>query len=188
METLEQLQDYLAGVPAGPVPDAASLAGRLAQCWDQIDGSGAVGVTAADLAGRLQNVFWRPPILSFRVQQNGTTSSGPPLRWELDVSSRMVMQSRPPVRPFTPTRPKFNTFEIAEQIARLITDHRDDPRLRWYSDGGVRVAVGIIFPEGTGFKQTVSNRRRKFRFALDERLTAAGWRRVKDYVYAPPGK
>jgi len=85
-----------------------------------------------------------------------------------------------------PVRPKSNMVELAEQVLPLILAHRQDNRLRWYSDGSVRVAVGVMLPEGAGFKQNVSHRRRKFRLALDEKLTAAGWRKVKDYVYAPP--
>jgi hypothetical protein len=192
MEPMEQLLDYLATVPVGAVTDTADLAECLAACWDEYAGSSETDVAAAELAGRLHSAVWRPPVLSLEFEPKTGAARrrfGAPLpRWLLDTEKRSVTQSIQPSRPPSPNRPKLNIVELAQQITRLVVEHRDDFRLRWYSDGSVRVAVGVIFPEGAGFKQTVSNRRRKFRMALDEKLTAAGWRRVKDYVYGPPAK
>ena len=187
---MEKLREFLAILPAGLVVDPRELAGLLAPCLGEFAGWTGRDVEDAELAERIQRAVWRPPFLKIAVGTGVESSpgvpSGPAQEWELDLNTNRASLAKPPPRPFQPTRPKFNMPELAEQVARLIQERRQDPRLRWYSDGSVRFAVGIMFPEGAGFKQTVSNRRRKFRLAMDEKLTAAGWRRVKDYVYAPP--
>jgi hypothetical protein len=188
MSPLEKLLELLATLRPGPLRMTEDLGNLLANCWENFAGSGEITVTAADLPGRIRAVVWRPPVLSFELSPNqaavrdsGETSQ----RVELDVEKQHLMVAKASSSP-PPTRAKSNMIELAEQIVRLVLTRRPDNRLRWYSDGSVRVAVGTILPEGTGFKQTVSNRRRRFRLALDEKLTAAGWRKVKDYVYAPP--
>lgn len=189
---MEQLLEYLATTPKGTVAVTDELAPLLAACWDGLAGSRATGVAAADLPERIHNVYWHPPLLSFKLVPNTPPDRDAPHaplpRWEADLNRRTVTRARPPTPPpsSAPPKSKFNMPTLADTITRLVIEHRPDSRLRWYDDGCVRVAVGTIFPEGGGFKQTVSNRRRKFRLALEEKLTAAGWRKVKDYIFAPP--
>lgn len=187
---MQTLVEYLTAHPPGPIAESGELATQLTACWGQFTGNSGARVPAPELPLRLRNATWRPPILSFELAQAAAANAGDPhpdtLRWVLDVEQRTAALAPPAHASFPPARPKHNMLELAEQIVRLILARREDLRLRWYSDGSVRVAVGAILPEGVGFKQTVSNRRKKFRLALDEQLPAAGWRKVKDYVFAPP--
>lgn len=187
---MEQLRDYLASLPAGPVAEAGVLAAEVAACWEHFAGSSAARIPAAEVLWRLRNAIWRPPLLSFDLasgaREEASFASPAALRWALDVENETAAVAAPAHHGTAPTRPRLDMAELAEQIVRLILAHRRDHRLRWYSDGSVRVAVGTILPEGAGFKQTISNRRRKFRRALEDQLPTAGWRKVKDYVFAPP--
>lgn len=65
---------------------------------------------------------------------------------------------------------------LADELAQAVTNRRDDPRLKWYADGTVRVLV-TSFVKGL-YKQTEVGRRQRFRAALDRRLDAAGWRKL----------
>ena len=64
---------------------------------------------------------------------------------------------------------------IADEIARKIASGEADDQLSWLGDGSVRVELGRIFPERSGYKQTVQGRRQRLREALIERLTTKGW-------------
>ncbi len=187
---MERLRDYLASLPAGPVAETEALATEVAACWEHFTGSSAARIPAAEVLWRLRNAVWRSPLLSFDLASEAQGEAGlagpAALRWEMDVENETAAIAAPAHHGAAPTRPRLDMAELAEQIVRLILAHRQDHRLRWYSDGSVRVAVGTILPEGVGFKQTISNRRRKFRRALEEQLPTAGWRKVKDYVFAPP--
>jgi hypothetical protein len=183
MDPMEMLRRYLAGVASGRVADTRELAVNLAPCWDHL--RVRAGARIAELGPGVQQAFWYPPILRLIVGAGSGSSQDPEQRWEINVERQTVSQARPSgPEPHS----KFNIGGIVDQVVRMTLERRQDPRLRWYSDGSVRIAVGVIFPEGVGFKQTVSSRRRKFRLSLHEKLQAAGWRRLKDYVYAPPSR
>jgi hypothetical protein len=57
---------------------------------------------------------------------------------------------------------------IADEVAVKIGSGEADDRFRWLGDGRVRVEVGRIFPEGSGYKQTVQGHRRRLREALTQ--------------------
>jgi hypothetical protein len=183
MDPLEKLRAYVASIKVGRVTDLRDLAEHLAGAWGRLNSRGAARVNGVDLVARLQQASWHPPVLRMVIGNHSGEPANPGDRWEINVENETV---EPVNVPAAFPRPNFDMSGIVDQMVRAALERRRDPRLRWYSDGSVRIAVGEIFPEGVGFKQTVSSRRRKFRLALDERLRAAGWRRVKDYVYAPP--
>jgi hypothetical protein len=64
---------------------------------------------------------------------------------------------------------------IAEEIARKIGGGERDDRLRWLPDGRVGVQMGKVFPDRSGFRQTVQGRRTRLRETLIERLNPMGW-------------
>ena len=77
---------------------------------------------------------------------------------------------------------------MAEKTARLILGRADDPRLKWYADGRVRVRIGMIVPDETGDMQTLVDLRKRFRRAVRDRLRRAGWQTAGLNVYAPPSR
>lgn len=189
MNPMEILREYLASLPSGPVAEAGALAVEVAACWEHFSGSTTARISATELPGRVRNAVWQPPLLTFDLEPGTRAGAGPAgptaLRCVMNVEKGTATVATP-AHHALPPRPRLDLTELAEQIVRLILARREDHRLRWYSDGSVRVAVGTILPEGAGFKQTISNRRRKFRRALEEQLLVAGWRKIKDYVFAPP--
>ena len=95
----------------------------------------------------------------------------------------MVRQSRPPdrdvracwVRQLSPMASRVDVDSIVDEVAQRIVDGVGDDRLTWLGDRRVRVEVGRIFPDQSGYKQTVQGRRRRLREALIERLSIIGW-------------
>jgi hypothetical protein len=61
----------------------------------------------------------------------------------------------------------------AEAVFQLMCDHQDDDCLKWSEDGSVRVQIGKIVPR-SGPQQTVANRRKRLRNALDNLVEEAG--------------
>ena len=77
---------------------------------------------------------------------------------------------------------------MAEKTVRLILARADDPQLKWYADGRVRVHIGKIVPDETGDMQTLADLRKRFRRAVRDRLRRAGWNPAGLNVYAPPSR
>lgn len=64
---------------------------------------------------------------------------------------------------------------LAKEVARLISERQEDPRVKWHEDGRVRVHVGKIIPDNAA-QQTVAGRRKRFWESLDG-LLARDWKR-----------
>ena len=62
-------------------------------------------------------------------------------------------------------------------MERVVTaiNGRDDPCLVRLPKGSVWVRVGMLIPESSAAKQTVTERRRRFRSVLNEKLATVGW-------------
>jgi hypothetical protein len=54
---------------------------------------------------------------------------------------------------------------IADEVTGRILVGEADDGLGWLGDGRVRVEVGKIFPDRSGYKQTIQGRRRRLREA-----------------------
>ncbi len=65
----------------------------------------------------------------------------------------------------------------------MLAGVQDDPVLRWSKDGGVRVVIGQVIPEGSAAKETVAARRKRLDKAVSELLSAAGWQRVRAWSF-----
>ena len=78
---------------------------------------------------------------------------------------------------------RLNVGPLAQEIAELIVAGRHDERLKWNTDGRVRVLIGKIFPEASAVKQTREGRRRRFREALTQILATHGWHEVTANTY-----
>jgi hypothetical protein len=78
-------------------------------------------------------------------------------------------------RQLSPLAKRVDLEPIADEITDKIIRGEPDDRLRWLSNGRVRVEMGKIFPKGSGFKQTIEGRRGLLRGALIERLSTKGW-------------
>lgn len=74
----------------------------------------------------------------------------------------------------------------AEETVRLILGRADDPQLKWYTDGRVRVHIRMVVPVESWDRKTLADLRKRFRRAVRDRLRLAGWEPAGMNVYAPP--
>jgi hypothetical protein len=184
---IEQLHDLLATTPPGPIPDSSAVERLLAACWQEFNGDDG-GMTGQKLLGRMEEVVWEPPILSFTVERHGGTVQGSSRatlqEWQLDLDNMTAWCEERRFRQVRARQARLDVRALAEEVASLILRHQEGGRFRWYEDGRVRVLIGKVFPEGSAVAQTLAGRRKRFREALRERLAAEGWNEVGVNVFA----
>lgn len=129
----------------------------------------------------MEDVGWHPPALSFTIVRHGGTVQGSTRadvqQWEVNVATGSASWTLEGRRQLKLLAPRVDVKAIAVCIKDLITNHIEDPRLKWNRDGSVRVMASQVFPADSAVKQTVAGRRRRFWSALDDLLAADGWRR-----------
>jgi len=190
MAKLQQLLDHLGAIPAGKIADGDELDSLLADCWGELDGASAEGMKPDKLLGRMEDISWDPPELSFTIERHGGTSRGSSRaemqHWNVNIQARSATCSTDGHRQLGPMQAGLNVKPLAEEIVGLILERQIDRRLKWNADGSVRVVIGNIISPGSAVKQTVAGRRRRFREETERLLKHHGWRKVRANVYAPP--
>jgi len=170
---MEALRSYLNSIPPGQIQDASMLEQLLAACWHEFGGDDGA-MAGYKLRGRMEEVQWNPPILSFRIERHGGAAMGSTRaeiqHWELDIDQEVRSLRHVGGRQLRPMTPGLNVKPLAEEVADLIERRQEDERLKWYSDDRVRVVLAKILPAGSAVQQTLAGRRKRFWKALDERL------------------
>jgi hypothetical protein len=178
----DALREYLARLPSGPIDNPGNLVPLLAESWPLFTGSDAEAMAPRKLA-RMERVRWDPPVLEFVVERHGGTARGSSRaalqRWSVDLERTTASCATVGGRQLRPMQPALKVEPIADELVRLVIDGRQDPRLRWWPDGTVRVCVAKILPTGSAAKETLAGRRKRLRVALVERLETDGWSLVK---------
>ena len=182
----DDLLNYLATLLPGPIPDTGKLARLLADTWHDFSGDDG-GMKGHKLLGRMEDVVWHPPLLTFTIERHGGTVMGSTRatlqEWTVDLEKKTVVCVEARHRQLRPNQPRLDVTSIAEEIASQIVKRQQDHRLVWYADGRVRVLVGKVLPEGSAVKQTLAARRKRFRAAVKERLIRQGWQGCGVNVY-----
>jgi hypothetical protein len=190
LDPIRDLRAFLDSVSPGRVPNPGKLEGLLGQCWDEFDGGEAEGMSGSKLCGRMRNVRWDPPRLSFEIERHGGTVLGSSRaerhHWNLDLVSRTAVYSRVGHRQLRPMAARLDVGPLAAETAACILRRAQDGRLRWRPDGSVQVQIGVILPEMSAARQTLAGRRRRFWATLDDLLAQAEWFRLGPGVYRPP--
>jgi hypothetical protein len=188
---LRYLKKYLEQIPPGRIEETADLEKLLAKCWHDLDGDDG-GMQGYKIFGRLENVFWDPPEISFTIERHGATVMGSTRSeiqsWTVNVDLGTANFCVPGYRQVYERQTALNVVPIAKEIAQLILEHKNDDRLKWYDDDQVRVLIGKILPERSAFKQTLQGRRRRFRKNLTKRLITEGWNEIRPNYYLPSAK
>lgn len=170
---ISDLQALLAAIPPGPISDTSQLESVLAACWDEF-GCHEGGMRGEKLHGRMENVTWSPPILEFRIERHGATALGSSRAelqaWGVNVEEGTATCSTVGRRQVEPMQPRLDVRPLVEETVRMILAHQESDRLKWNTDGSVRVLPGKVIPPGSAVKQTLQGRRKRFREALRERL------------------
>ena len=176
---LNRLIGFLETIPQGPITDTTELEPLLAACWPELHGDHS-GMEGRKLLGRMEDVAWNPPLLSFTIERHGGTVQGSTRaelqRWTVDVDHGTATCKSGGLRQLHRRQPSLDVDAVAVEIAALIVDRQQDDRLRWDGDGLVRVLIGKVIPSGSAVKQTLEGRRRRLRAALQVILAAKGWK------------
>jgi hypothetical protein len=182
----DALRDLLANTAPGPISDPGDLERLLAACWPEFRGDDG-GMTGQKLLGRMEDVVWHPPILSFTVERHGGTVQGSSRaslqQWRLDLDKKTAWCEERRFRQVRGRQPRLDVQALAEEVANAIRQRRGDGRLRWYEDGRVRVLIGKVLPKGSAVKRTLAERRKRFRQALRDRLAENRWEEVGPHSY-----
>jgi hypothetical protein len=172
---LVELLEHLSRLPSGPIENVDALADLLATCWDDFCGSDSEGMTAEKLR-RIEQVEWTAPMLTFVIERHGGTVRGSTRgelhRWTVDVRRGTADCSPCGYRQLHDRDKPLHTGPLVAEIVALIASGSNDPRLKWSSDRrSVHVLVGDFI---TGeYKQTQTDRRKRFRTALERELQSA---------------
>lgn len=182
------LRQHLALVPPGAVANAP-LDRLLAAEWDGLDGSADGGMQAHKLMGRMEQVRWQPPVLSFRIERHGGTVHGSTRaemqHWQVDLDRKTAEVVGAGRRQLTRMSKAVDVRPIAEEIAERVLAGDEDDRLRRSADGSVRLIAARVFPDGSGFKQTLAGRRMRLCGEVEKLLSAAGWTCPKRGLFVP---
>lgn len=188
----EDLANYLETVSPGPIHDTERLSEVLRACWGDFSGSADESMAAHKLADRMERVVWEPPHLTFLIERHGGTvlgSSRAELQeWTVDLQSGSACCTAVGKRQIRPMKVRLDCGMLADEIVSLILDGKQDPRIAWKSDGSVKVDVGKIIPAESLARQTLAGRRKRFKTALEERLTEAGWDKQGRYLFRRRGE
>lgn len=174
---MDELAAYLENLDRGSVEETTHLERLLAEIWDDLGGND--DMAGHKLIGRMEHVEWHPPVLTFVIERHGGTVLGSTRadiqRWTVDLDQQTATCEPSGHRQLSSMARRVDVDPIADEVAVKIGTGEADDRFRWLGDGRVRVEMGRIFPEGSGYKQTVQGRRRRFREALIDRLSTMGW-------------
>ena len=186
---MNELREYLASIDPDSTAGTDELESVLMRAWDAFDGSDEGGMVGYKLRGRMQDVVWRPPMLTFTIERHGGTvlgsSRAETQRWELDLDARTASCDTIGFTMARPTRRALDVEPMAQEVVRVILKRDRDERIRWNADGSVRVHIGKILPANSAVKQTLAARRKRFREAVKDALANAEWEQVRPNVYRP---
>lgn len=186
---MEKLKEYLATLSRGEISDADKVERveiLLAEVWDQFEGLWG-GMAGYKIRGRLEDIKWDPPLLSFTIERHGAAKYGSSRaelqNWVVDVEEGTSSYANTRYRQLCKRSPPLKTKPLAEQIGRIIVKRKDSKKLKWSDDKtSVRLIIGGIIPDDTA-KQTVAGRRKRFRRDLTEFLQEYGWQEIYPNKY-----
>ena len=186
---MKALREFLLKIPQGPIGDTKELEHLLARCWDQLEGGNAESMQPYKLRGRMEEVSWQPPILTFRIERHGRTACGSSRadlhEWIVDTEACAASWCPAGHRQLRPANPRLDVAPLAKEIATAIFGHQADERLSWKNDGSVIVKIGRIIPPESAPNATIEGRRKRLSTALDEELLPAGWVKIRRNAYRP---
>ncbi|MFK2893752.1 hypothetical protein [Dyella flagellata] len=183
--TIAKLRNYLNTLASGLIDNEHKdeTTSILADCWTSLDGGDAEGMHADKLSGRVEDMTWESPLLSFKIERHGRTVNGSSRadvhQWVIDVDRGTASCFVVGHRQLTPNSPRLDVKSLARGVAALILEEKHDPKLTWLDARSVKVNLNEVIPK-VGPAQTIEDRRRRFRIELGHVLESGGWcRRAK---------
>jgi hypothetical protein len=184
--SLTALRDWLSQVAPGEITDTSEAERLLALAWNELVSDDG-GMNPEKLFGRMENVVWTPPNLTFSIERHGWTACGSSRAemqtWTVNVQKGTACCETAGYRQVSPRQRPLDVKPLAEEVASLILEHAEDARVKWQGEDAVRVNIGVILPEKSAVKETLAKRRKRFRAALAERLARHGWVQIRANRY-----
>ena len=185
---IDNLHDLLANIPPGPVGNTTDLERLLADCWPEFKGDDG-GMEGWKLLGRMEEVVWKLPILSFAIERHGGTAMGSSRaelqHWELDIRQRTAHIVKHGHRQLGPMAKRIYIKPLLDKILEAIRTGSESDYVWQDEDGSVAVRTTSIFPTGSAVRMTLEGRRKRLRDAVARALLKEGWRRLGPDIYRP---
>jgi hypothetical protein len=182
------LRKHLFALVHGEIAETVRVTALLAGCWHKFGGAESQRMHAGKL-GRMEDVRWEPPVLSFRIERHGAMGMGSTRAelqdWRVDLDRKTAQcESNRGYRQALPRAEVVRIEPIARELADSIIAGSSDQRLKWQGGDTVRVLMAKVFPYNSGYIQTVTGRRKRLRAALEPMLAGSGWRGIRGDVYS----
>jgi hypothetical protein len=181
------LKKHLFALAPGEIAETGRVTALLAGCWHEFVGAESQRMHAGKL-GRMEDVCWEPPVLSFRIERHGAMGVGSTRaelqNWRVDLNRKTAQSESSSYRQALPRAEGVRIEPIARELADSIIAGSSDQRLKWQSDETVRILMAKIFPYDSGYMQTVTGRRQRLRAALETLVAENGWREIRRDVYS----
>lgn len=189
--SFEMLRKRLSELPPGAVQEADGIVALLTRCWQQCAGSHSERMHSGKL-WRVENLWWEPPVLSFTIDRHGRMGMGSTRaelqNWRVDLERKTARcEASRSYRQMLSRAETVKIEPLARELADSMLSGRPDERLRWQGSHTVRLLMAKIFPYGSGFKQTVLERRKRLRTAIGRLLSEKGWHENRRGVYCKAG-
>jgi len=180
---LQQLKRLLHPVPSGLL--AKGIAGEveslMIRLWGHLGGSEAESTTADKLSGRIEEIRWEPPHVTFQIERHGGTVMGSSRaeihEWIVNLDTAEANCSAGRFRQIRPRNPALDVKPLLETIVREIQAGVISPNLKWFGAERVKVIIGKLVPADCP-EQTLLGRRKRFKKVLEPRLAQLGWQRL----------
>ena len=186
---MNSLVTYLATIPPGPIPDPGDLERRLAACWHEFRGDDG-GMTGQKLLGRMEEVVWEPPILTFKIERHGGTVHGSSRaelqHWEVNLRQETAIIVKHGHRQLKPMAQRIYIKPLVDKILEAIRIGSESELVSKYADGTVAVKTTAIFPTGSAVRMTLEGRRKRLREGVASALLKEGWLRLGPDIFRPP--
>jgi hypothetical protein len=183
------LLDHLAMISPGPISDPATLERLLAARWHEFTGDDG-GMTGQKLLGRMEDVVWEPPILTFTIERHGGTVLGSTRaelqHWQVNLQEKTALIVNRGHRQLMPMAKRIYIKPLVDRILEAIRTGSESDLVSKDEDGKVAVKTTSIFPTGSAVRMTLEGRRKRLREAVAGVLLKEGWQRLGPDIFCPP--
>jgi hypothetical protein len=183
---MKDLIRLVAHTPPGRIRDTSVLERLLEEYWTQLDGSATSGMCGWRLVERMENVFWRPPVLSFSIERHRVCGAAQALvqHWKVDFHRNTASITQTENRTLTPVSPSDSVEALGQSMAQAILTGTDDHRLQREADGTVCMLATWVIPSESNFSRTIGTRRRRLCKHIADTLAPYGWEKVGGFRFA----
>ena len=185
---LQNLNQHLTSLPAGPISDEEAVRFLLYKAWDDLNIKSHSGFYKEKHIDRTVNLAWDPPSLTFIIERHGGFVQGSSRAeiqsWVVDVQSFCAEHTVSSAKQMRPASPRINMAQIVARLIAAISEETEDPWIKLLHEDRSQFKLNIaqIIPD-QGPTKTVGARRKRLNRDLERELSAAGWRQEKPNHY-----